>query len=297
VTIRLAGAPVSWGVDFAGAPGNPAPAVVLDGIAAAGLRWMELGPAGYLPARRAPLEARGLRGVGTFVFEAFAEGPGPAELLGASRRALDAIDALGGETLVLVDRPQGHRARSAGRAGAARRLDERGWRRLRDVLRRVAEQARDRGVRAVVHPHAGSHVEFADEIDRLMAETEPGELGLCLDTGHALYAGDDPVACLRRHGPRVLHLHLKDVRAPALEESRQRGADFWTTMERGIFCPLGSGLLDLAGLGEALEAVGYAGFATIEQDRRPLSPGRPEDDLRASVRALGEAWGRVLAAG
>ena len=47
--IHLAGGPVSWGVDFADTPGNPAPDTVLDGIAAAGLCWTELGPVGYLP--------------------------------------------------------------------------------------------------------------------------------------------------------------------------------------------------------------------------------------------------------
>ena len=71
--IRLAGGPVSWGVDFADTPGNPAPDAVLDGIAAAGLGWTELGPVGYLPrepgAARAALRARGLGAVGTFVFD------------------------------------------------------------------------------------------------------------------------------------------------------------------------------------------------------------------------------------
>ena len=45
--VELAGGPVSWGVDFAEDPANPAPDEVVAGIAAAELRWMELGPAGY----------------------------------------------------------------------------------------------------------------------------------------------------------------------------------------------------------------------------------------------------------
>src|SRR3954468_13610615 len=98
--IRLAGGPVSWGVDFADAPGNPPHEDVLAGIAAAGLRWMELGPVGYVPPA-APAE-HGLRAVGTFVFDAFASGNDA--VLVAVDAALDAIVAAGGSLLVLIDR-------------------------------------------------------------------------------------------------------------------------------------------------------------------------------------------------
>src|SRR6476661_5758915 len=100
--IRLAGGPVSWGVDFADAPGNPPYEEVLSGIAAAGLRWMELGPVGYVPPS-APAE-HGLGVVGTFVFDAFHMGGVDV------RPAVDAIAAAGGSILVLIDRPSPARA-------------------------------------------------------------------------------------------------------------------------------------------------------------------------------------------
>ena len=71
--MRLATGPVTWGVDFADAPGNPPWAHVLDEIAASGLGALELGPVGYLPedpdTLRAALASRGLEAVGSFVFE------------------------------------------------------------------------------------------------------------------------------------------------------------------------------------------------------------------------------------
>src|ERR671910_573415 len=133
--IELAGGPVSWGVDFADEPGNPPYDEVLSGIAAAGLRWTELGPTGYLPAGRAALERHGLRSAGGFVFEPLHDPAARDRALGAARRA-------------------------------------------------VAEQAAAQDVRAVFHPHAGSHVEFADEIERLLGDVSADVLGLCLDTGH-----------------------------------------------------------------------------------------------------------------
>jgi inosose dehydratase len=282
-SLELAGGPVSWGVDFAGAPGNPPYDEVLAGIASAGLRWTELGPVRYLPPGRAPLERHGLASVGTFVFESLLD---PAAAVGAARRALTAITETGGRFLVIIDRPGPARAATAGRPDAARRLERSRWRRLVDTTRAVAALAAERGVRPVFHPHAGSRVEFEDEIEALLGAVGSDELGLCLDTGHALYAGADPLALIARHAERLEHLHIKDVDGARLATAGAERHDFWTAVARGIFCPAGDGLLALDGLRDALSAAGYTGLATVEQDRRPGSPGTPADDLRRSVERL-----------
>ena len=274
--IQLAGGPVSWGVDFADAPGNPPYEDVLAGIAAAGLRWIELGPVGYVPPR-APAE-HGLRVVGTFVFDAFHAAGGDsagsgAAVLAAVDAALDAIEAADGSMLVLIDRPSPVRAATAGRAGVAPRLRDPSA--MIELLRQAAAKAATRGVRAVVHPHCGGYIEFEDEIERVLEGTD---LGLCLDTGHALYAGSDPAALIRRYKTRLEHVHLKDV------FPRPRPANFWDAVRRGVFCPVGDGLLDLDDVKDAL--AGYDGFATVEQDRRPDSPGSPHEDLARSVERL-----------
>jgi inosose dehydratase len=291
--IRLAGGPVSWGVDFADAPGNPPYEDVLAGIAAAGLRWMELGPVGYVPP--AAPAAYGIGVVGTFVFDAFhaaargdaggddaAAARGDAggddaaaagDVLAAVDAALDAIVAAEGSVLVLIDRPSEARAATAGRSDAAPRLRDPAP--MLELLREAAARAAARGVRAVVHPHVGGYIEFEDEVDRVLAETD---LGLCLDTGHALYAGSDPAALIHRYKHRLEHLHLKDL-TPG-----PRPPDFWDAVAAGAFCPIGEGLLDLVAIRDAL--AGYDGFATVEQDRRTGSPGSPAEDLRRSVARL-----------
>ena len=282
-SIELAGGPVSWGVDFAGARGNPPYDEVLAGIASAGLRWTELGPVGYLPRGRAALEPHGLGSVETFVFESLLD---PHAAHEASRRALDAIVESGGRLLVIIDRPGPERAGTAGRSDAAPRLERGGWRRLVDTVRTIAATAAGRDVRPVFHPHAGSRVEFEDEIERLLGAVAPDELGLCLDTGHALYAGADPLALIGRHAGRLEHLHVKDVDAGRLAAARSERHDFWTAVARGVFCPAGDGMLALGPLRDALSVAGYRGLATVEQDRRPDTPGSPADDLRRSVEPL-----------
>jgi inosose dehydratase len=284
--IELAGGPVSWGVDFAEDLDNPPYEEVLTGVAAAGLRRIELGPVGYLPADRTLLAKHGLAAVGTFVFERLHDPSARPAAIRAAAQALEAIDATGGHVLVVIDRPSVERAATAGRSDDTRRLDAPHWRGMVDATREIAALATDRGVRAVFHPHAGSYVEFDDEIERLLADVPADELGLCLDTGHALYAGSDPAALIRRHAERLEHLHLKDVSAERLAITRSQQLGFWTAITDGIFCPVGAGQVVLDDLRDALVAAGFAGVATIEQDRRPGSPGRPAEDLRRSVERL-----------
>jgi inosose dehydratase len=284
--MQLAGGPVSWGVDFADAPGNPPYHVVLDAIAAAGLRWLELGPVGYLPTAADgashALTSRGLGAVGTFVFDDFHASGADDRLSAATEAGLDAILATGGTLLVLIDRPCAERAATAGRSGAARRLTRPEWGRMADRLRRSATRAAQRGVRAVVHPHAGSFIEFEDEVERLLDTVPAAEAGLCLDTGHALYAGDDPAGAIARYADRIEHLHIKDVDGAV----RARRLGFWDAIAAGVFCPVGEGLLDLGALRRALAGVGYGAFATIEQDRRRDTAGDPLQDLRQSIARL-----------
>jgi inosose dehydratase len=284
-SIRLATGPVSWGVDFADAPGNPPWEQVLDEIAASGIGALELGPIGYLPeepaALRAALDSRGLTAVGSFVFDDFHDPSRRDELSIATARAARAIAAAGGTVLLLIDRPSPERAATAGRSIDARRLEDREWAAMLDAIRRCAAIAEDHGLRPAFHPHAGSYVEYEDEIERLLDDSE---LALCLDTGHAAYAGIEADRALVAYGPRLVHVHLKDVRAEVVE----RGLGFWDALAAGVFCPLGEGAVDLQAVLAALDDIGYEGYATIEQDRVAGS-GSPLEDLAASVNVLAAA--------
>lgn len=276
--MRLATAPVSWGVDFAGAPGNPPWQEVLDGIAATGLRGLELGPVGYLPEAperlRGELTARGLHAIGSFVFEPLHDPEAEAAVLATTRRACAWIAAAGGRVLVIVDRVSETRAATAGRPGEAPRVSPRAWAGFRDRIAAVADIARAAGLDPLLHPHAGTYLEAADEIEPMLAATG---LGLCLDTGHLTYAGLDPVEWATRTDVR--HVHLKDV-----DPSRASGG-FWDAVAAGAFCPIGAGAVDFAGVLAALRDAGYDGWATIEQDRLAGS-GDPVGDVRRSVRHL-----------
>jgi inosose dehydratase len=294
--LRLATGPVSWGVDFADSPTNPGWATVLDDIQRSPLRALELGPVGYLPEDpselREALESRSLNAVGSFVFERLHDGSSRDQVLAVSERACRTISAAGGSVLVIIDRPGRTRAASAGRSHVAPRLGPTGWVAMIGTIRAVADLAGSHGLRAAFHPHAGSYVEFGDEIDRLVEDVE---IGLCLDTGHLAFAGIPPEDAIVTYGPRLVHLHLKDIDGRVLDRVRLERLGFWRAIEAGIFCPIGQGVVNLRRVGDALDRSGYEGFATLEQDRVP-GTGTPLEDLTASLQVLDEA-GLVAAGG
>jgi inosose dehydratase len=277
VTVRLATGPVSWGVDFAGAPDNPPWRSVLDGAAAAGFRWLELGPLGYLPPNAGEALAR--RGIGVtagFVFEPLHEPDALGATLATGHRTAAAVKAAGGRFLVLIDSVSPERSRTAGRPDLAPRLGRRRRAALARAVARLSVIAGEHGLHPVFHPHAGSYVEFPDEIDAVLELAD-----LCLDTGHCAYAGVDPVELYRSRPERIPYLHLKDL------DPDRRGEDFWASVHNGAFRPLGAGVVDFAGLLGALAARGFDGWAVVEQDRAP-GAGDVVADLAAS-RAFLEA--------
>jgi inosose dehydratase len=262
--VRLATGPVCWGVDFAGAPGNPPYEEVLEGAVAAGYHRLELGPLGYLPPDLVPAD-HGLEICGGFVFEPLHDPARLAAVEQAARATSRRVAELGGGFLVIIAAVVPERAVTAGRPDLAPRPARADA--LRRGVDRVAAIARRAGLCPVLHPHAGTYVEFADEIEPLLAVAD-----LCLDTGHLAYAGIDPAEACRAWRPR--YVHLKDV------DLARAGPDFWASVGAGAFTPLGAGDVDLPAV--LRELAGYDGYAVVEQDRA----ADPVADLRASRRYL-----------
>ncbi len=289
MSIKLAISPVTWGVDFADSPNNPPWQQVIDDIVESGLPAMELGPVGYLPEDpefiRSLIADNNLLSAGSFIFDEFHDPDARERLTGIAERVCRLIAASGGTLLSLIDKPDAVRVATAGRPEAAPRLDDGRWAAMLEQFNAIAAVAREFGVHPVVHPHVGGYVEFEDEVERLVAETD---LDLCLDTGHLAYARMDPALMIRRHADRLAHVHFKDIRAGILARVDAEALTFWQAIAEGIFCPVGEGVVDVADVLAALDEAGYDGFATIEQDRVP-GTGTPLDDVRKSVAVIENA--------
>src|SRR5947207_3997279 len=140
------------------------------------------------------------------------------------------------------------------------------WREFGRRLTQLAAWTAAEGVRLAYHHHMGTVVQSQEDIDTLMDATG-ADVGLLLDTGHAAFAGADPVALARRHAPRIAHVHAKDLRAGVCERARARDWSFLRAVLEGVFTVPGDGSVDFGKvLGELRD---YSGWVVLEAEQDP----------------------------
>ena len=142
------------------------------------------------------------------------------------------------------------------------------WRLFAGRLGELARMTAGEGVQLAYHHHVGTVVQSAADIDRLM-ETTPDDVRLLLDTGHALYAGADPVAMARTHRGRIGHVHCKDVRRAILERSLNRDSSFLAAVLNGVFTVPGDGCVEFPSVLSTLRDADYEGWLVVEADQDP----------------------------
>jgi inosose dehydratase len=275
---RVAGAPISWGVcEVPGWGWQYDPATVLGQMQAVGLRATEFGPDGFLPddatERARVLEAHGLAAVAQFVPVVLHDPD--HDPLPSAQEAMVALADAGASVVVLAaaSGSEGYDARPT--------LDDAAWATLLANLDRLHDEAARHGLTATLHPHVGTMVETGEETDRVLAGSR---IALCLDTGHLLIGGGDPVAVAVRHPERVAHVHLKDVRLDLARRVQAGELTYTDAVGAGMYVPLGQGDVDVAAIVGSLERHGYAGWYVLEQDTILSGPPAGEGPLEA-VRA------------
>jgi inosose dehydratase len=135
-------------------------------------------------------------------------------------------------------------------------------------LTQLAERMADIGVRMAFHHHMGTIVETDEEVGLLMRHT--GEaVGLLYDTGHSVFSGGDPLALIRKHVKRVVHVHCKDARKPILEKARRDDMSFMGAVMDGIFTVPGDGFIDYPSILAVLARNNYSGWLVVEAEQDP----------------------------
>jgi inosose dehydratase len=275
--IKIGSAPDSWGVWFPNDPKQMPWNRFLDEIVEAGYQWTELGPFGYLPTElsqlRSELEKRKLGVSSTFVMRALED---PALWPEIEKEVLSTgalLAELGSRHLILID--DTHTDLFTGEPIAPARLDADGWKRLIDATHKVADIARRFGLTVVFHPHADTHVEYEDQIEAFLSDTDPAKVAICLDTGHHAYRGGDPVKFMRRHHERVRYLHIKSVYRHLQQKVEAEKIPFAKAVGMDMFCEPSEGAVDFPAFRDVLRAVDYRGFAIVEQDMYPAPLDKP----------------------
>jgi len=277
---RVAGAPISWGVcEVPGWGYQMTPSRVLTEMRDIGLPATELGSIGFLPdspeGKAQTLAEYGLHGLGNFT-PVLLHDPNhdPSDEINT---VVDGFEAVGADVLVLsaITGLRGYDTRPE--------LDATGWWTLLGNLDKLSTLAASRGIRAVLHPHVGTMVETGDDVQRVL---EGSQMSLCLDTGHMLIGGSDPVAVTRQVPERIAHTHLKDVDRALAKKVQDGSLTYTDACRKGMYQPLGQGDVDIAGVVTLLEKNGYTGWYVLEQDavldEEPTGVG-PAADVQASA--------------
>jgi inosose dehydratase len=280
--VKIAGAPISWGVCEVPNWGyQMTPERVLKEMADLGLGATEFGPLGFLPIEPADrakvLAEHGMEAVGGFfpiVMHKEDFDPLPDTL-----KELESYTASGAKTLVL--------SAETGLVGYDTKrpeLDAHGWSVFFNNLERIKEAAAKLGVTAVLHPHVGTMVETEADVKKIL---DGSTIKFCLDTGHMIIGGTDPVKFAEDHSDRVAHSHLKDVNLAVADRVQSGEITYYQGILEGMYVPLGEGDVDIRAIVRSLIKAGYQGWFTLEQDNvineEPPVGGGPLDNAKKSV--------------
>ena len=278
MNIRIGSAPDSWGVWFPDDPKQTPWQRFMDEVVEAGYNWIELGPYGYLPTNptilQTELDKRNLKVSAGFVMGSLEDHSVWPEIEEQMTGAGELLAELGAQYLVLIDGT--YSDLFTGEQIEIKQLDDDNWRRLIDTTHRVADMIDELyDMKLVFHPHAETHVEYEDQIERFLSDTDPDRVSLCFDVGHHAYRDGDPVAFMRKHHARIPYLHLKSVEPTLQKKVEEEGIPFATAVAMDMFCEPSRGAVDFMAFRDLLIELDYDGFAIVEQDMYPAPFDKP----------------------
>jgi len=215
-------------------------------------------------------------------------------ILEQAKRQADYARALGCQQLYVADSFSGiarsgkTRMEVAAHPGPDDQLTPDQFQQFADCLNQVGRLTLLAGVQTCLHNHVGTFIETRDEIDRLLALTDPTLVFLGPDTGHLTWAGADAVAFCQHYAPRIKTIHLKDINPQVAAQGRAEKWDYNTFSGHGIFAELGDGTVDFPAIFKSLDAAGMTGPAIVEIDVTPkLSPIESITTCRDYLKKIG----------
>ena len=142
------------------------------------------------------------------------------------------------------------------------------WTRMGKLLTEIGKRCNDLGVKLGYHNHMGNLGEKPEEVDAVLAASDPKAVTFELDIAHYTQGGGDPVAAVKKYADRLGFLHFKDVVATPTDKRPYK------------FVELGQGKVNVTGVVDALKSVGFRGWGIIELDAVPDPAKTPAQCLQ-----------------
>jgi len=138
-----------------------------------------------------------------------------------------------------------------------------------DAVPLVERFVREYGIPLAIHNHGPEDKSYPAPQDALkLIKDRDRRLGLCMDVGHTVRAGADPVKTVADCGDRLMDLHVKDLRSATDKDSQVE---------------VGKGIVDFPGLIRALHQRRFAGHLALEYE---INESHPEAGIRDSLAYL-----------
>ena len=120
------------------------------------------------------------------------------------------------------------------------------------LLPRIERFAGQYDIKVAIHNHGPEDKHFPSPYDALPYVSKlDRRIGLCIDVGHTVRTGTDVVRAVADAGPRLLDMHMKDLR---------------DLTAKGSQCIVGDGAIPIAGIFRQLETMGYRGYVNLEYE-------------------------------
>lgn len=126
------------------------------------------------------------------------------------------------------------------------------------TLARVDKFAQQYNIRVGIHNHGPEDKEWPSPLDVLAAVRNLSPMmGCCIDVGHTMRTGTDVVGAIKKAGPRLFDLHMKDLAESKVKESQ---------------VAVGEGLMPVRAIFQALIDMRYPGYVDLEYEIKADDP-------------------------
>lgn len=134
------------------------------------------------------------------------------------------------------------------------------------VVQQLADRIQSENVSVAVHTEAHSILGSDYSIGRMLSETNPDNVNVCLDASHLVLAGADPVKTALKHADRVVLAHWKDASGSSPAHPELPAGMTMHELHLQNMCALGEGIVNWNGWAAAMGATPAAGLRLIEID-------------------------------
>jgi sugar phosphate isomerase/epimerase len=125
---------------------------------------------------------------------------------------------------------------------------------LHDLLPYISNKVKAYDMKYAIHLHGPDMPDKypdADDVWEHVKNLDP-RMGMCLDIGHDMRNGKDPIADLKKYQSRVFDVHIKNVTAAS---------------KAGSTCEMGRGVIDIPAFVRMLRKVKYGGACSLEFEK------------------------------